>query len=168
MAVRASARLSRTGSAVTAAPFVRQASGEWVQTFQYEDEEPAPTKRMSSAAHSSKKAEREFNEKVRVTERQVVVNVEGGPAVAFDKMIPMPLEQDLIMCMACCCIKYSIYKKVPECLSCTAKNECYKYALQERCSFNPTLFFQDCKCALCDCREGNDIKDQGCGYTFGK
>ena len=67
-AVRASARLSRTGSAVKAAPFVRQASGEWVQTFQYEDEEPAPAKRMSSAARSANKAQREFNEKVRVEE----------------------------------------------------------------------------------------------------
>ena len=100
----------------------------------------------------------------------------------FDKMIPMPLEEDLIMCMACCCVKYSIYKKcapflpahtcrtslkltsrkmrrVPECIGCSAKNEClcYKYALQERCSFNPTLFFEDCKCAMCDFREGNDI-----------
>ena len=50
-------------------------------------------------------------------------------------------------------------RRVPECIGCTAKNEClcYKYALQERCSFNPTLFFEDCKCAMCDFREGNDI-----------
>ena len=68
-AVRASVRFNAVATKVKAAPFVRQASGEWAQTIQYEDEEPAPTKRMSSAAHSSKKAEREFNEKVRAVSR---------------------------------------------------------------------------------------------------
>ena len=58
----------------------------------------------------------------------------GGPPQTgpTSKEVILPQSEDLTMLLACFCVKYSLYTKMPDCIGCTSKGEvlCYKSAQQ--------------------------------------
>ena len=77
--------------------------------------------------------------------------------------IQVPTDDELFMLCACCCNKYSIYHKFPECMGVTIKNECCcsKNALQGRCAFAPVFRYTECEDSCLDFRPGMNLDDAG-------
>lgn len=100
-----------------------------------------------------------------------VTSIQSPMAVAHNHesvLVELPRDDQLFMCLACCCYRASCYHAFPECCGVTGKREflCCKTADQCRCAFNPTCRYMKCEDACCDFREGNDCAETGCGHCY--